>query len=107
MKNNDFNSGQNKIEYMQPFPMRNTGWHRCVYILFEHSKPIDFNILQENKNNSSSSLKERSFKAADFHLNYKNDITPVGLSFFQTEYDLSVKNFFHNVLSICVSILLI
>ena len=99
MKNNDFNSGQDKIEYMQPFPMRNTGWHRCVYVLFEHSKPIDFDIL---KKNDSSSLAERSFKAAEFHSNYKNDLTPVGLAFFQTEYDLSVKNIFHNVLSMFI-----
>ena len=97
MKNNDSTTGEDSLSYMQPFPMRNTGWHRCVYVLFEHKKPIEFNLKPNS--NSSSLLGERSFKAADFFQTYKNDLSPVGLSFFQTEWDLSVKEFFHNKLS--------
>jgi large subunit ribosomal protein L38 len=97
MKNSDSTTGEDNLSYMQPFPMRNTGWHRCVYVLFEHQKPIDFKFSPNS--NSSSLLNERSFKAADFFSTYKNDIKPVGLSFFQTEWDISVKEFFHNKLS--------
>ena len=99
IKNNDYESGEELVKYMQPFPMKNTGWHRCAYVLFEHKNPISFK-LNSHSTNSKSVLGERSFKAADFHSAYKNDLTPVGLCFFQTEWDLSVKEFFHNKLSI-------
>lgn len=97
MKDSDFTSGEDSLSYMQPFPMRNTGWHRCVYVLFEHKTPIDFKLKSDS--DSTSALGERSFKAADFFSTYKNDLSPVGLSFFQTEWDLSVKEFFHDKLS--------
>lgn len=86
------------MSYMQPLPMKNTGWHRCAYVLFEHKQPINFK-LNTHQSNTKTVLGERSFKAADFHSNYKNDLTPVGLCFFQTEWDLSVKDYFHNKLS--------
>ena len=97
MKNSDQNSGEDMLDYMQPLPMKNTGWHRCAYVLFEHKEPIRFEFNQTN--DDKSVLGKRSFKAAEFHSNHKNSLTPVGLCFFQSEWDLSVKNYFHNKLS--------
>jgi large subunit ribosomal protein L38 len=78
--------------------MRGTGWHRCVFLLFEHKNKIEFDF--NNKNSDSSSLfSKRNFKTLEFYLNYQKELIPVGLSFFQTEWDLSVKNFFYNYLS--------
>ena len=70
--------------------MRGTGWHRCVYILFEHNTPIDFD-LKNGKDFSS-----RSVKFSSIYEKNKQSLMPVGLSFFQTEWDLSVKNVFYN-----------
>lgn len=74
--------------------MRGTGWHRCAYVLFEHENPIDFKIDYSGV----SKLNKRDFKVSDFYLNNQESITPVGLAFFQTEWDLSVKDLFHNYL---------
>jgi large subunit ribosomal protein L38 len=77
--------------------MRGTGWHRCVFLLFEHKNKIEFDL--NNNNDSSSLFSKRNFKTLTFYLNNQKELVPVGLSFFQTEWDLSVKNVFHNQLS--------
>lgn len=77
--------------------MRGTGWHRCVFLLFEHKNKIEFDL--NNNNDSSSLFSKRNFKTLKFYLNNQKELVPVGLSFFQTEWDLSVKNVFHNQLS--------
>ena len=78
--------------------MRGTGWHRCVFIMFEHNTPIDFGF-NDVENTNQISFEKRSFDSKEFFSKYERSITPVGLSFFQTEWDLSVRNFFHNTLS--------
>jgi large subunit ribosomal protein L38 len=70
--------------------MKGSGWHRCVYVLFEHSQPVGQRFNQDTK------FQKRSFKTSEFYLQNQDNLTPVGLSFFQTEWDLSVKNVFHN-----------
>ena len=86
------------MEYVQPFPMRGTGWHRCVYLLFEHDSPVEFDLKRNISNENNFS--KRDFKCSDFVLKHQKDITPVGLSFFQTTWDMSVKKVFHDYLSI-------
>ena len=90
IKNGEFSKGEELIEYVQPFPMNGTGWHRCAFILFEHSKPLkqDFS--------TGSQFEKRSFKTSSFYLQNQDNFTPVGLSFFQTEWDLSSREIFHN-----------
>jgi large subunit ribosomal protein L38 len=75
--------------------MRGTGWHRCVYVLFEHNKPIDFNLNVSKANQ----FEKRNFKVSEFFANHQKELTPIGLSFFQAEWDESVRNVFHNKLS--------
>lgn len=99
IKNNEVKSGTELIEYLQPTPMRGTGWHRCAFVLFEHDSPIDFNLNELVVNDGA--LSKRSFKVADFYKKYQDKLTPVGLSFYQTEWDLSVRAAFHNILSTC------
>ncbi len=77
--------------------MRGTGWHRCVYILYEHKSPINFELSRDNE--GLVSFKQRKFNNKKFFEKYKENLVPVGLSFFQTEWDLSVRNFFHDTLS--------
>lgn len=95
-------TGTELMDYIQPFPMRGTGWHRCAYLLFEHEKPVDFKSIQKDGNNFT----KRDFKCSDFMLAHQEHITPVGLSFFQSTWDLSVKNVFHNYLGNNLSILI-
>ena len=85
------------FSYLPPFPMKGTGWHRCAFILYEHNEPIDYkNYFTKT---TGHELDLRSFKTLDFYLKQQDYITPVSYLFFQTEWDLSVKNIFHNILS--------
>lgn len=82
--------------------MKGTGWHRCAYILYEHLNKIDFSndyFNKQTENDNDIDLKLRSFKSYDFYLKFQKEITPVSLLFFQSHWDTSVRNTFHNLLS--------
>ena len=94
-------SGQELAHYIQPFPMRGTGWHRCAFVLFEHLKPLDFEF-PESRSDQQLQIKDRHFNCKQFFSKFEAHMKPVGLSFFQTEWDLSVKDFFHKTLSLYI-----
>jgi large subunit ribosomal protein L38 len=43
-------------------------------------------------------LDARSFKTSEFHLRFSSDLVPSGLAFFQSDYDSTLRDFYHNVL---------
>lgn len=49
--------------------------------------------------NFSIDLEERTFSTLDFYKTRQDVLTPAGLSFFQSDWDPSVTDFFHNSLS--------
>lgn len=46
----------------------------------------------------SLTLSDRTFSTYDFYRDKQDEITPAGLAFFQSDWDYSLKNFYHNVL---------
>lgn len=46
----------------------------------------------------SLTLSDRTFSTYDFYRDRQDDITPAGLAFFQSDWDKSLKDFYHNVL---------
>ncbi|XP_032430316.1 large ribosomal subunit protein mL38 [Xiphophorus hellerii] len=90
-------AGEELCHYLPPFPARGTGFHRYVYVLFKQEKPISF---QEDLHPSPChSLVDRTFKTVDFYRKHQDDMTPAGLAFFQSQWDQSVTNTFHNTLN--------
>lgn len=49
---------------------------------------------------SSSPLQDRTFVTREWYKKYQDSITPIGLAFYQSDWDLSVRSFFHNTLNI-------
>lgn len=96
IKASDVNSGEEIVPYMQPIPFRGTGFHRYVFILFKQEKNIDYSSIIPSGDRNI--LANRSFQTFEFYEKLQNDITPAGLSFFQTEWDASVTNFLHEKL---------
>ncbi len=93
-------SGDDLLGYLQPFPMNGTGWHRCVYVLYEHAERIDFSAyLKGISAGQTFAVDKLSFRTLDFYQSFEKSMKPVSLSFFQTEWDLSVRRVFHDVLS--------
>lgn len=46
----------------------------------------------------SLTLSDRTFSTYSFYKQCQDDLTPSGLAFFQTDWDKSLKEFYHSVL---------
>uniref|UniRef100_M4AE20 Large ribosomal subunit protein mL38 n=1 Tax=Xiphophorus maculatus TaxID=8083 RepID=M4AE20_XIPMA len=90
-------AGEELCHYLPPFPARGTGFHRYVYVLFKQEKPISFR--EDLRASPCHSLVDRTFKTVDFYRKHQDDMTPAGLAFFQSQWDQSVTNTFHNTLN--------
>lgn len=38
----DLSKGEEMVPYIQPIPVKGTGYHRIAFVLFRHKKKIDF-----------------------------------------------------------------
>ncbi|KAK7867748.1 hypothetical protein R5R35_002251 [Gryllus longicercus] len=92
----NLNKGDVIWDYLQPFPAFGTGYQRCIFILFKQDQKIDYSSMK--KDIPCLQLSKRTFKTEDFYRQHQKDITPAGLAFFQTDWDPSLTDFYHNVL---------
>ncbi|XP_028264044.1 large ribosomal subunit protein mL38 [Parambassis ranga] len=90
-------AGEELCHYLPPFPARGTGFHRYVYVLFKQEAPINFQ--EDVRSSPCHSLVNRTFKTVDFYRKHQDSMTPAGLAFFQSQWDESVTNTFHNTLN--------
>ncbi|GFR00245.1 39S ribosomal protein L38, mitochondrial [Trichonephila clavata] len=97
IKGNNLKSGEVICDYLQPFPMRGSGYHRLVFVLYKQDKRIDFSNMK--KPVPCLSLEQRTFKTFDFYKEHQDNLTPAGLAFCQCTWDESLTDFFHNVLN--------
>ncbi|XP_013856475.1 39S ribosomal protein L38, mitochondrial [Austrofundulus limnaeus] len=79
---------------MPLIPAKGTGFQRYVYVLFKQDNYIDFQ--EEVRESPCHSLQERTFKTVDFYRKHQEVMTPAGLAFFQSQWDPSVTDTFHN-----------
>ena len=85
-------------DYLQPFPPYGAGFFRYVFVLFVQNKDnIDFTKFQ--KPPGCVDLDERTFSTSQFYAEFQDRLTPVGLSFFQSDYDSTITDFYHNTLN--------
>ncbi|XP_069563592.1 large ribosomal subunit protein mL38 [Brachyistius frenatus] len=89
-------AGEELCHYLPPFPARGTGFQRYVYVLFKQEGPISFR--QDVRPSPCHSLADRTFKTVDFYRKHQDSMTPAGLAFFQSQWDESVTDTFHNTL---------
>lgn len=92
----DVSSGETLCDYLRPFPPAGTGFHRHIFVLFKQTEKLD--LSSERRSANCTSLKERTFKTNDFYRSHESSLTPVGLAFFQSEWDPSVRDTYHNIL---------
>ncbi|XP_013782939.1 39S ribosomal protein L38, mitochondrial-like [Limulus polyphemus] len=96
IKGNDLTTGNVVFHYLQPFPPRGTGYHRYVFILYKQEGKIDYSLKKQPF--PCHSLKARTFKTFDFYKAHQDQLTPAGMAFFQSTWDQSLTDFFHNML---------
>ena len=90
------NQGNELCSYLQPFPPRGIGYCRYIFVLFKQEKKLDFS--KHAKQAPCFNLEDRDFSTFDFYKEYQDEMTPIGLSFFQADWDSSLTDFYHNVL---------
>nr|XP_022915739.1 39S ribosomal protein L38, mitochondrial [Onthophagus taurus] len=95
---NNIEKGELVYDYLQPFPPKGTGYHRYIFILYKQDKKIDYKLLK--KDGKCLDLEQRTFSTLEFYREHQDALTPAGLSFFQSDWDQSLRNFFHNTLNI-------
>lgn len=96
IKGNDVKSGQVLAPYMQPFPAFGSGFHRFVFVLFKQKGAIDASKYAQPEGDIL--LSKRTFSTNTFFNEFSDKITPAGLAFCQSDWDSSLKSFFHNTL---------
>ncbi|KAG6455034.1 hypothetical protein O3G_MSEX009012 [Manduca sexta] len=94
---NSIEKGDELVEYLRPFPLKGTGYHRYVFVLYKQNDRVLYDIP---KVVASSPLQDRTFVTRDWYKKHQDVITPAGLAFYQCDWDESVKDFFHNTLQI-------
>lgn len=90
-------SGEELCHYLPPFPAKGTGFHRYIFVLFKQEGHINFQ--EDVRPSPCHSLVDRTFKTVEFYRKHQDSITPAGLAFFQSQWDESVTNTFHNTLN--------
>ncbi|XP_076064912.1 mitochondrial ribosomal protein L38 [Oratosquilla oratoria] len=93
---NKVSEGEVVCDYLRPLPPRGTGYHRFVFILYKQEKHVDFSSLKRDL--PCHSLEQRTFKTYDFYRDFQDELTPAGIAFFQSDWDSSLKEFFHGTL---------
>nr|XP_053646666.1 uncharacterized protein LOC128698475 isoform X3 [Cherax quadricarinatus] len=96
IKGGDITTGEVICDYLQPFPPRGTGYHRLVFVLYKQDGYMDYSTYK--KQQPCLSLKERTFSTLSFYRELQDNITPAGLSWFQSDWDSSLTDFFHHTL---------
>ncbi|UXI23153.1 hypothetical protein NH340_JMT09096 [Sarcoptes scabiei] len=86
------------VRYLPIYSMRGFGYHRYVFVLFQHR-----NRLDNLKSIDDFDLFQRRFNALEFmadcsKLNNQTPLVPIGLTWFQTTWSDYCKSIFHEVL---------
>jgi len=97
IQGSDISSGDELVSYLPPFPPYGTGYHRYVFVMYKQEQTLDLTKFRLEK--GSTSLQDRTFNTFNFYSEFQDLVTPAGLAFFQSDYDSSLRYFFHNVLN--------
>lgn len=89
--------GQVLAEYLPPFPPRGVGYQRMVFVLYKQQSRLDLSAHKVDKQDYTK-LEKRSFSTLEFYRQHQDELTPAGLAFYQTNWDESLTDFYHNVL---------
>ena len=96
IRGGDLSTGDLVCDYLQPFPALGTGYHRYTFVLYRQEAPLHLPRLAEEP--GSVNLEARTFHSAEFYKEHQEVITPAGLGFFQSDYDSTIRDFFHHKL---------
>jgi hypothetical protein len=86
--------GHEQYSYLPAFGIQGLGYHRYAFLLFRHASAVHLDSAV-----TGNVLHDRQFNPLDFvKTNADLQMTPVGLSWFQSTYDATCKRIFHETL---------
>lgn len=92
------------MPYLQPLPLRGTGFHRYVFSLLTHPEPLDLSrgqlglVSSELEGREMGTwLDQRTFSTKNLLSRYPQ-LKPFTFALFQSQWDSSVQHIFSNVL---------
>ncbi|XP_030381278.1 39S ribosomal protein L38, mitochondrial [Scaptodrosophila lebanonensis] len=97
--NGNVKDGEVLAEYLQPFPPKGFGYQRIVFVLYKQQGKLDLSSYMLSAKDSKN-LEKRTFSTLDFYRQQQEHLTPAGLAFYQTNWDESLTQFYHNVLEL-------
>ena len=80
--------------YLQPIPPAGSGFHRYVFSLYTHDHPLSQTTRPAEENDW---LKQRTFSTVDF-LQAQPDMRPFAFSYYQSQWDGSVREAYSKLL---------
>lgn len=93
---NRVNEGEELVDYMRPIAPYGIGYCRYIFVLYKQEHRIDYSKYGRTK--PCLNLEERNWRTLDFYTRHQDQLTPAGLAFFQSDWDQTLKEFYHNVL---------
>ncbi|EDW25285.1 GL19977 [Drosophila persimilis] len=97
--NGRVSAGQVLAEYLPPFPPKGVGYQRMVFVLYKQHAAMDLSSYQLASSDYSN-LEKRTFSTLEFYRQHQEQLTPAGLAFYQTNWDESLTEFYHDVLNL-------
>ncbi|KAK1118499.1 hypothetical protein K0M31_014810 [Melipona bicolor] len=94
---NKVEQGEQIIDYLRPIPARGVGYYRYIFILYKQNERLDY--TEYKRIQPCLQLKERNWNTLEFYRKYQDHLTPAGLAFFQSDWDFTVREFYHSVLN--------
>ncbi|XP_043522800.1 39S ribosomal protein L38, mitochondrial isoform X1 [Frieseomelitta varia] len=94
---NKVEQGEQIIDYLRPIPTRGVGYYRYIFILYKQNQRLDY--MEYRRIQPCLQLKERNWNTLEFYRKYQDYLTPAGLAFFQSDWDSTVREFYHSVLN--------
>ncbi|KOC61450.1 39S ribosomal protein L38, mitochondrial [Habropoda laboriosa] len=90
------------MDYLRPIPARGVGYYRYIFTLYKQNQHLDYTeykrVQQQQQQQPCLQLKERNWNTLEFYRKYQDHLTPAGLAFFQSDWDPTVKEFYHSAL---------
>lgn len=99
---NRVTEGEELVNYLRPIAPYGIGYCRYIFVLYKQECRIDYSEYMRTK--PCLHLEERNWHTRDFYTKHQDQLTPAGLAFFQSDWDHTLKEFYHDTLKMEIPI---
>ncbi|KAF2353069.1 Phosphatidylethanolamine-binding protein [Trinorchestia longiramus] len=102
IRGGDMSTGTTVVPYLPPVPPRGIGYQRLVFVLYRQSEPApDMASLSPKE---PFDLRERSFSTEAWYRQHEDLLTPGGLCWFNSDWDISLDHYYQHTLGMKIPV---